>query len=120
MVWKPDKSRPICPQIVEFISVGISKGEFKSGEKLMSVREVALMAGVNPNTVQKAFEQLKGMGLIISVPSSGWFVSENTSIASEAVERLVEEKTKEYFKEMKLLGKTKEQIKDYIKEWEHE
>jgi DNA-binding transcriptional regulator YhcF (GntR family) len=117
---KLDKSKPICSQIVEFISVGISKGEFKANERLPSVREVALMAGVNPNTVQKAFEELKGMGLILSVPSSGWFVSENTDIATDMVKKLIKNKTKEYFKEMRLLGKTETEIKEYIKEWENE
>ena len=66
MNWTLDKSRPICPQICELISVAIANGEFAANEKLLSVREVALLAGVNPNTVQKSFEDLERRGVIHS------------------------------------------------------
>ena len=59
MQWTLDKSRPICPQICEQICLAVANGEFAAGEKLFSVREVALMLGVNPNTVQKSFEELE-------------------------------------------------------------
>ena len=83
----------------------------------MSVREVALQAGVNPNTVQKAFEQLEAQGLIYSVRGSGWFVSEGISTAKETVEKLIHDKTAAYFGSMEELGFSAEQVKQYIKEW---
>ncbi len=116
-MWNLDKSRPICPQIGEQISVLIASGEIPSGGRLMSVREVALKAGVNPNTVQKAFEQLERQGLIYSVRGSGWFVSENTETAGDAVHHLVCEKTRNYFEEMRRLGYSNENIKQFVKEW---
>lgn len=116
MVWKLDRNRPICPQICEQLSVLIASGEIKANEKLMSVREVAVEAGVNPNTVQKAFEQLEMKGLIYSVRGSGWFVDTEGS-AKDTVEKIIFDKTKEYFNEMKRLGLTETQIKNYIKEW---
>ncbi len=117
MSWQLDKNRPICPQICEQICVKIAKGEFAPNERLMSVREVALNAGVNPNTVQKAFEQLDAKGLIYSVRGSGWFVSENISDAKLALEELIKSKTAAYFEEMQLLGFSVSETKDYIKEW---
>ena len=116
MVWKLDRNRPICPQICEQLSVMIASGEIKANERLMSVREVALEAGVNPNTVQKAFEQLETKGLIYSVRGSGWFVDTEGS-AKDTVEKIIFDKTSEYFEEMKRIGLTTEQIKNYIKEW---
>ncbi len=117
MGWKLDKNRPICPQIGELLSAKIAKGEYKPNERLLSVREVAVVAGVNPNTVQKAFEQLEQKGLIYSVRGLGWFVSDNISLATQTVDELAKEKTKLYLSEMENLGFTLEQTKEYIKEW---
>ena len=117
MSWNLDKNRSICPQICERLSVRIARGDFSPNERLMSVREVALQAGVNPNTVQKAFEQLEAQGLIYSVRGSGWFVSEGSSTAKETVEKLIHDKTAAYFGSMEDLGFSAEQVKQYIKEW---
>ncbi len=116
MSWNLDKNRPICPQLCEQISVRIASGEYIANQRLMSVREVALQAGVNPNTVQKAFEQLEQQGLIYSVRGSGWFVDAEGN-ADKTVEKLQNEKTAEFFKEMQALGLSLEQIKNYVKEW---
>ena len=116
MSWDLDKNRPICQQICEQISVKIASDEYVANQKLMSVRELALQAGVNPNTVQKAFEQLELQGLIYSVRGSGWFVDANGS-AEGTVKKLQQEKVALFFKEMKKLGLTSEQIKNYVKEW---
>lgn len=120
MEWRPDKNRPICPQIKEWISVRIACDDLKENEQLHSVRDVAIEIGVNPNTVQKAYEQLKALGLIYSVQGSGWFVGENKEIAIETVNALIKEKTRSYIKDMELLGQTIESTKQYIKEWENE
>ena len=119
MEWELDKSRPICPQICEKLCVMIANGEIKPNEKLLSVREVALNAGVNPNTVQKAFELLEQKKLIYSVRSSGWFVEADVgTVAKETVDSMVLEKTKEYFESLKKLCMTDAEIKAYIKEWD--
>ena len=117
MSWKLDKNRPICPQITEQICVKIANGELGAGEKLPSVRDVALAAGVNPNTVQKSFEQLEQNGIIYSVRGSGCFVTDDVSVAKETIKKLTEEKTRNYFGEMKLLGFSDEEIKNYVEEW---
>lgn len=118
MGWNLDKNRPICPQICEQICVKIAVGELGPNERLLSVRDVAVVAGVNPNTVQKSFEQLEQQGLIYSVRGSGWFVGENADLARETVRKLISDKTKTYFDDMWRLGLNSEQVKDYIKEWD--
>ena len=104
MNWTLDKSRPICPQICEQLCVAIAAGEFKPGDRLLSVREVALLAGVNPNTVQKSFEELERRGVIHSVRCSGWYVNENTGAAVDEVNSLRQKKTEEYLAAMLQLG----------------
>ncbi len=110
MKWSIDKDRAICPQIEDQICAAISLGVFQPGERLKSVREVAVEAGVNPNTVQKAFSELERDGLIFSKPGSGWYVGEEKSAADDKLKKLLREKTVQFLKEMKTLGMKKQQI----------
>ena len=96
-----DKSRPICPQIEEHLCTMIAKGEFKSGEKIISVRELAALAVVNPNTVQKAYEGLEAKGLLKSVRGSGWFIGVHPDKAKDIVNGIIEKETALYKEKMK-------------------
>lgn len=117
MDWSIDKSRAICPQICEQLCMRIAKGELKPGTRLISVRELAVQAGVNPNTVQRSFEVMEGQGIVHSVRGSGWFVAEDILKAQETLSRIINEKTAEYFEIMKTLGMSTENIKKYVEEW---
>ena len=117
MHWKLDKNRPICPQLCEQLCAGITTGHFAPGQKLLSVRELAVAAGVNPNTVQRAFEQLETQGVLYSVRGAGWFVAEDISAANALRDSLVEAKVQTLFAEMAALGMTAQEVKDVIKEW---
>ena len=118
MEWELDKNRPICPQLCELLCVQIANGELKPNQRLKSVRELALLAGVNPNTVQKSFEQLERQGLLYSVRGSGWFVGETTEKAKETVNEIIRKKTAEYLDEMRKLGLDTPTAKKYIEEWD--
>ncbi len=117
MRWRPDKDRPICPQLCEYVCVSIASGVFKAEQKLPSVRELALEIGVNPNTVQRSYEILEQQGVIYTERNVGRFVSEDTSVAQKRVEELAILKTKEYLQGMSLLGFDEEAVKKYVKEW---
>ena len=114
---KLDKKKPLCPQLCEQICINIANGIYKDGGRLPSVRELAVMAGVNPNTVQRAYETLQLQGTIYSVRGSGWYVAEDKTQSENIMHNLMKEKTEEYFEAMKALGLNEEQIKEYIKEW---
>lgn len=120
MTWNLDKNRPICPQICEIISVKIANGEYAPNEKIPSVREIALEAGVNPNTVQKALNSLTEQGLLYPMRGSGMFVNDNSDRAVLRVEEMRRKKTAEYLEEMKSLGMTLEQVKRFMEEWKDE
>lgn len=119
MKWSLDKRQPICPQICEKICVQIASGELEAGERLTSVRDVALCAGVTPNTVQKSYELLEKQGVIYSKRGSGWFVSNNVDIANEVFEELVRSKTAAYLNDMESLGLGKKEIISIIKEFKY-
>ena len=111
-------ARPIYSQIVDGFRAQITSGVLTPGEKLPSVRELALSAGVNPNTVQKAFDTLEAQGILLSQRGSGWYVSENVSAAKQALEQLLLQKTEEYFSAMQALGMTAEETRRYVAQWQ--
>ena len=120
MNWSLDKKRPICPQICEKLCVLIASGELGAGDRLMSVRDVALNAGVTPNTVQKSFEQLEQQGVIYSIRGSGWYVSDNVDVARQVFDDLVHTKTVNYLNDMESIGLSKKDIINIIKEFRYE
>ena len=98
----------------------IARDDLKPGDKIMSVREVALMAQVTPNTVQKSYEQLEQQGVIYSRRGAGWFVSENQEIAQDVREQYIRSKTGDYIKDMQILGLSGDEIEKYVKEFINE
>ncbi len=117
MEWTLDRKRPICPQICEQLCVMIAAGKFPTGCRLPSVRDIALSAGVNPNTVQKSLETLAEQGIVYAERGSGWYVSDETDAAADITNDVVHDKTAEYFESMKALGFDTDAVKNYVKEW---
>lgn len=120
MDWRLDKKRPICPQICEKLCVLVASGRLNAGDRLMSVRDVAMNAGVTPNTVQKSFEQLENQGVIYSRRGAGWYVSDSAEVANQVLNDLVHTKTVQYLNDMESLGLGKREIIDIIKEFRYE
>ena len=59
MPWELDNDRPIYLQLMERIQQDIVSGVYHAGDKLPSVRDLAIDAAVNPNTMQKALSELE-------------------------------------------------------------
>lgn len=66
--------RPIYAQIVDGYREQIQAGILQPGEKLPSVRELAVQLSINPNTIQRSYRQLEALGWIATVPGKGCFV----------------------------------------------
>jgi GntR family transcriptional regulator len=71
--------KPIYEQIVEGIERDIVMGILREREQLPSIRELSGILGVNPNTIQKAFQDLDRNGIIISGQGRGCFVADNAA-----------------------------------------
>ena len=63
MAWEFKSDRPIYTQLLEQIELKIISGDYKAGDRLLSVRDLAAEAAVNPNTMQRALAELERMGL---------------------------------------------------------
>ena len=66
MEWNFNNETPIYLQIIDRFKMDIANGSLKPGNKVPSVRELALSAGVNPNTMQKALSELERDGYLES------------------------------------------------------
>ncbi len=116
MSWSLDDDRPIYTQLVEIIQRQIISGMYKPGDKVPSVREMATTAGVNPNTMQRAYAQLEQIGLIETQRTTGRNVTENENLIREVRKQLATMETDGYVDRMEELGYSTEGIIQMIKE----
>lgn len=110
MAWDLDSDRPIYAQIVEKIQMQIVSGYYKPGDKLPSVRELAALACVNPNTMQKAFAELERSGLIKTMRTTGRLVTEDIHMIKGIQNNLATQQIKIFFDKMMELGFEKSEI----------
>lgn len=118
MEWIIDSDRPIYKQLVEQIELRIISGMYAPGDKIKSVRELAMEAGVNPNTMQKALAELERMGLVYAQRTSGRFITEDNKMIEEAKNTLAIKEIDNFFEKMKQLGFEKEEIISLIEKAE--
>ena len=105
--------RPIYEQIKEKMKFLIIGGAMKEGEKIPSVRELAVSMAINPNTIQKAYKELESEGYIYSVTAKGYFVTprESTDVGKNSA---LLAKFSDTVRELMYLGKTKNELSDII------
>ena len=111
-----DNDRPIYIQLVEKLRLEIISNKLKPGERIPSVRELALEARVNPNTMQKALVELENEGLIYTERTNGKFVTTNKELIEKIKKELAEEKVNNYLQDMKNIGISYKEAIDYLQE----
>src|SRR5690606_40198452 len=72
-----DTNTPIYMQIMARINRKIVRGEWRAGDKLPSVREMAIQSSVNPNTIQRAYRELERMNIVETRRGQGTFITED-------------------------------------------
>ena len=111
-----DNNIPIYIQLVEQLKKYIISGKIKPGERLPSVRELALLTKVNPNTMQKALTELEDEKLIFTERTNGKFVTDNEKIIDNLKKEYAKELSNKYFTNMESIGFTKTETINYLKE----
>ena len=106
---------PVFEQIVQQAEEYVRTGILNPGDKLPSIRELTSLIGVNPNTIQKAYNELDRRGVTISVAGKGCFISKNISevMKSAAIGKLPE--FERLVKELIDSGITEKELTDIIK-----
>jgi len=108
-------SRPIYEQIKDGLRKLIVTGAIGTDEKLPSVRSLATQLSINPNTIQRAYNELEGEGYIYSVPGKGSFATGDPDADVSRREELWE-KTRELLAELRYLGVSQEELMALVQE----
>lgn len=115
-----DNERPIYIQLVEQIRFEIISGRLTKGEKIPSVRELALKVKVNPNTVQKALAQLERDNLIYTERTNGKYVTEDENVIQKFKADVINDKVGGFVADMKNIGISSTEIIEYLQNRERE
>ncbi len=109
MKWDLSSDRPIYAQLIEQITQRIVSGEYRAGEKLPSVRDMAEQAAVNPNTMQKALAELERNGLVYTQRTAGRYITEDNEMLESIKSQLAKSQIILFFEKMNQLGFDKAQ-----------
>ena len=117
-----DNSKPIYLQIVDFFYENILIKRWPEEERIPSVREIAMMVEVNPNTAIRAFNHLQDLEVIYNKRGIGYFVSENGYDKVLQIKRkeFMEQMLPDMFKKMNLLDISFEELKNAYNQQENE
>ena len=114
MNLKFDNNIPIYIQLVEQLKIYIISGKMKPGERLPSVRDLALATHVNPNTMQKALVELENLQLVYTERTNGKYITTNKKLIDKYKKNYANELSEKYFLSMQNIGFSKEETINYL------
>ena len=120
MEWNFRGDQPIYSQLIRRIKQGIVSGDLTPGERLPSVRDLAAEAGVNPNTMQRALQELEREGMVFSQRTAGRFVTEDVTLIEGAKRSFAAEHIRAFRDGMEKLGYSREEILSLLQEEEED
>lgn len=111
--------QPIYLQLLEIFKIAIANASWTSGSKVDSVRNLALQYGVNPNTVQRALQELEREGLAYTERTAGRYITEDNERIRSLRQTLGELETQRFVQHMQELNMTEDSSIEMIrKHWE--
>ncbi len=104
MVWKFTGDRPVYQQIMAQVRGAVIAGTLAPGERLLPIRTMAAQARVNPNTMQRALQELEQDGLLVTHSTSGRFVTQDRQVIGQAREAVIRELVDQCASQFRELG----------------
>ena len=104
MEWQLDTNAPIYSQLVGSLKLAIASGRFDPGERLPSVRDMAVEAGVNPNTMQRALSELEREGLVYAERTTGRYITKDKELIRNMRDLVAQEVIDQFLQQMQSLG----------------
>jgi len=101
---KFDNNLPIYLQIVNYFKGKLASGELKVGEKMPSVRELATEIKVNPNTIQRSYQELEREELVYTQRGMGTYVTEDLKLINKLKKTLADDILNKFVKDMQSIG----------------
>ncbi len=109
-----DDKMPIYLQIMDRIKMDIATEKLKANDKLPSVREMATILKVNPNTLQRAYQELERLGIVYTQRGMGTFVGERKNMIDDLRQEMAKEIMDSFILRMKRLGFKEQEIIESI------
>ena len=116
MDWNISAGRPVYLQLIEQLQAAIVAGALPAGARVPPVRELAAEAGVNPNTMQRALQDLEGRGLIQTQRTAGRTVTTDTRLVEELRSGQARALAKTFWRQMQTLGLDAEQVQALLQQ----
>ncbi|WP_334292657.1 GntR family transcriptional regulator [Natronincola peptidivorans] len=113
-----DHGKPIYLQIIDYIKKQIITDKLKIGEKVPSQRELAQQLKVNPNTVQRAYREMEGMGLTETIRGQGTFIVERRELLRELQQEMANALLVSFIIEMQSLGYDDQEILGLVEKYQ--
>ena len=113
---KLSENMPIYVQIMNSVKEAIAAGEISPSERIPSVRELAHDFEVNPNTMQRALNELEREGLLVSERTAGRFVTDDKELIEELKNEMAARTADRFRKEMGALGFSDDEMIDFFRE----
>ncbi|MDY5444874.1 MAG: GntR family transcriptional regulator [Lactobacillus amylovorus] len=108
---------PIYLQIEQYLYRQIALGKMKAGEKIPSVRKLALELTVNVNTAQRALQEMNTQGILYTKRGEGNFITEDTELLSKTKQSLINNELDEFVQNMEKLGVKKDKLVSTLTEY---
>lgn len=112
-MWNFDNNSSIHSQISNRLLGDIASLRLKAGDKMPSVRDLATEAGVNPNTMQRALQNLEDMGYLKSERTQGRYVTEDKDLIEKLRAELLRELVEKTYIKLEDIGLS---TADFIRE----
>ena len=120
MEWNFRNGVPIYSQIVDELTMRIASHAYEPGDKLPSVRDLALDAGVNPNTMQRALAELERQGLVYTERTSGRFVTRDETVLKQLRAKLAHGYMRDLMEKLGKIGMNQEEISELMHNYQEE
>lgn len=113
---KFDDKVPIYMQVMNIIKLDIVTKKLLGGDKLPSVRELSSNLKVNPNTIQRTYQELEREGITYTQRGMGTFVSEDENMIKKLKKEMAEDTISSFLEGMRNLGFTPKEILEIVEE----
>lgn len=116
MEWNITGGRPVYLQLVEQLELALVTGIFPPGSKIPPVRELAAEAGVNPNTMQRALQELESRGLLQAQRTAGRTVTADAEILQQLRHKRAAALASEFLHQMRALGLNRTETEELLRQ----
>ena len=120
MEWNITGGRPVYVQLVEQLELALLNGTFPPGSRVPPVRELAAEAGVNPNTMQRALQELESRGLLQAQRTAGRTVTADGQVLQTLRRGRAAALASEFLRQMTALGLGRAQTEELLRQMQEE